>query len=271
MKYKRIRESAEFIQSQMGDITCQVGILTGTGMMGIETIGENVLEIPYENIPLFPQPTVQSHAGVLYLNRIGEKHILIFSGRFHFYEGYKAHEVCMPIYILQYLGVSQLIMTNASGGLNDAYKAGDIVSISDHINLMGLNPLIGKNDDRLGIRFPDMSNAYDKQIRSVLSDIMGDDYKEGVYAAMTGPSLETPAEYRFIKIIGGDMVGMSTVPEVIAAVHAGLKVGVLSVISNICYPINELTETTIESVIEVVQLSNPKLVRILKELCQRLA
>lgn len=271
MKYKRIKEASDFIRKEIGGIVTKVGILTGTGMTGVETIGETVVKIPYEDIPFFPKATVQSHAGVLYVNKLGDLYILVFSGRFHFYEGYRGKEICFPIYIMKQLGVEYLIMTNASGGLSESYEAGDIIAVSDHMNFMGFNPLAGKNEDRLGIRFPDMSNAYDRKLRALISEIMGDQYKEGVYAAMTGPSLETPAEYKFLKMVGADMVGMSTVPEVIAAVHAGIDICVLSVISNMCYPIEEITETTIQSVIDVVQNSNPKLVAVLRAICQRLA
>jgi purine-nucleoside phosphorylase len=271
MKYKRIKEASNFIKSEIGGISTKIAILTGTGMTGVESIGETVVQIPYEDIPYFPAATVQSHAGILYVNKLDNAYILIFSGRFHFYEGYKGKEICFPVYIMKQLGVEHLLMTNASGGLSESFVAGDIVTVSDHINFMGFNPLAGKNDDRLGIRFPDMSNAYDRALRSLVSDIMGEQFKEGVYAAMTGPTLETPAEYKFLKIAGADMVGMSTVPEVIAAVHAGIKTCVLSVISNMCYPIEEISETTIQSVIDVVQSSNPKLVAALKAICQRLA
>ena len=271
MKYKRIKETSDFIKNEIGGIVTKIGILTGTGMTGIEQIGETVVQIPYEEIPNFPEPTVKSHAGVLYVNKFGEDYILIFSGRFHYYEGYKGKDICLPIYIMQQLGVGYLLMTNASVGLNEDFNAGDIVNVSDHINLMGFNPLGGKNEDRLGIRFPDMTNAYDKGLRSIVQTILTKDYQEGVYAAMTGPSLETPAEYKLLKIVGADMVGMSTVPEVIAAAHAGLKTCVLSVISNICYPIDNIPETTIESVIEVIQGSNPKLVALLKEICKELS
>ena len=270
MKYKQIQAASDFIKQEIGGIISQIGILTGTGMTGIEQIGETVVKIPYEEIPHFPVATVQSHAGVLYVNKLNDAYILIFSGRFHHYEGYKGREICFPVYIMKQLGVQYLLMTNASGGLNETYEAGDIIAISDHINLMGFNPLIGKNDDRLGIRFPDMSNAYDKDIRASVAQIMGEAYKEGVYAAMTGPSLETPSEYKFLHTIGADMVGMSTVPEVIAAAHVNIRTCVLSVVSNICYPIEELSETTIESVINVVQKSNPKLVNILQAICTKL-
>ena len=271
MKYKRIKEASDFIKKEIGGIVTKVGLLTGTGMTGVESIGETVVKIPYEDIPYFPEATVQSHAGVLYINKLGDSYILIFSGRFHFYEGYKGKDICFPVYIMKQLGVEYLLMTNASGGLSESYNAGDIIAISDHMNFMGFNPLAGKNDDRLGIRFPDMSNAYDRNLRALVSEIMGDQYKEGVYAAMTGPSLETPAEYKFLKMVGADMVGMSTVPEVIAAVHAGIDTCVLSVISNMCYPIEEITETTIQEVIDIVQKSNPKLVAVLDAICKRLA
>lgn len=266
MKYSIIETAKAFIRNEIGNIKTDIAILTGTGMSGVDQIGNKVFELEYEEIPNFPKPTVKSHAGILSVLEIQGQYILVFSGRFHYYEGYMAKEICFPIYIMQALGVKQLIMTNASGGLNGEYLAGDVVAISDHINLMPINPLRGKNDDRLGLRFPDMSEAYSKGMLEKLQHIMQDDFKSGVYAAMPGPSLETPAEYKYLKIIGADLVGMSTVPEVIAAVHSGIECCVLSVVSNICYPLDAITETTIEEVIRVVQQSNHKVVQIISAL-----
>jgi len=267
MNYRKSSEAAEYIKTIVPEITAATGILTGTGMAGFSELMENVVRIPYSDIPYFPESTVKSHAGECIIGTINGKQVLLFSGRFHYYEGYKMEQIVFPVRVMKILGIQHLLMTNASGGLNASYATGDIVAVSDHINLLPRNPLRGKNDTRFGIRFPDMLNAYSKTLRSKIKAHMGDDYKEGVYVAMPGPSLETPSEYKFIKTIGGDLVGMSTVPEVIAAVHCGVEVAVFAVVSNICYPIDQLEETTVEEVIVAVAGSTPRLNEILKAMC----
>lgn len=269
MNYDQIEKASVYVKSILGEFKPELAILTGTGMQGIDGIGDVLKEIPYTDIPHFPEATVPSHAGVLKMIQVKDRRILLFSGRFHYYEGYEGAQVCFPIYLMKSLGVKELIMTNASGGLNESYTAGDIVLVKDHMNFMGSNPLVGKNDDRLGLRFPDMSNAYSKEMRKTFHTYMGAGYKEGVYASMLGPSLETPAEYKFLHTVGADMVGMSTVPEVIACAHVGISVAVLSIVSNMCYPVVESSETTIESVIKIVHASNPKVVELISLYCNR--
>jgi len=270
MNYRKASEAADYIKSIIPNISAQTAILTGTGMRGIPDMMENKTHISYSDIPYFPESTVKSHAGECVVGTIEGKQVLLFSGRFHYYEGYKMEQIVFPVRVMKILGVKNLLMTNASGGLNAAYKSGDIVVVSDHINLLPRNPLRGKNDTRFGIRFPDMLNAYSKNLRKMIREKMGDDYKEGVYVAMPGPSLETPSEYNYIKNIGGDIVGMSTVPEVIAAMHCEIEVAVFAVVSNMCYPIENLEVTTVEEVIEAVSKSTPRLNTILKDLCGRI-
>jgi len=267
MNYDHIEKASYYVNTILEGKKPSIAVLTGTGMTGIDEIGDVIHEIPYEDIPHFPTATVKSHAGILKLLKCNDKFILLFSGRFHYYEGYNGADVCFPIYLMKTLGVTQVIMTNASGGLNETYHTGDIILVKDHLNFMGSNPLVGKNDDRLGLRFPDLSQVYSQSMRDAFKTIMGSSYQEGVYAAMMGPSLETPAEYKFLNFVGADMVGMSTVPEVIAAAHANIDVAVLSVISNMCYPAVASSETTIEDVIKVVQKSNPKVVNLIQEYC----
>jgi len=267
MNYRKPSEAAEYIKTAVSKITAETAILTGTGMVGISDMMENTIRIPYSDIPYFPESTVASHAGECIIGTIGGKQIILFSGRFHYYEGYKMEQIVFPVRVMKILGIKNLLMTNASGGLNENFSGGDIVVVSDHINLMPRNPLRGKNDARFGIRFPDMLNAYSKKFRALIKEQMGDDYKEGVYVAMAGPSLETPSEYNYIHNIGGDLVGMSTVPEVIAAVHCEIEVAVFSVVSNMCYPIESLEVTTLEEVIGAVAASAPKLNLVLKQMC----
>jgi len=267
MNYNHIEQASSYVNSLLDGIQPSIAILTGTGMTGIDGIGKVILEIPYEDIPNFPSATVKSHAGILKLIQCNNQYVLLFSGRFHYYEGYDGADVCFPIYLMKMLGVSQLIMTNASGGLSETFKSGDVVLVNDHLNFMGTNPLRGKNEDRLGLRFPDLSQVYSQTMRTRFKSIIGSEYQEGIYAAMLGPSLETPAEYKFLKFAGADMVGMSTVPEVIAAAHADIDVAVLSVISNMCYPVVASSQTTIEDVISVVQKSNPKIVSYIQQFC----
>ncbi len=196
---------------------------------------EKPLKIPYDNIPHFPVSTVAGHAGQLVYGALEGKQVIAMQGRFHFYEGYSLDTVTLPVRVMQQLGVETIIVTNAAGGINEAYRAGDLMIISDHINNMSQNPLIGPNDESAGVRFPDLSHAYSEKLRSLAreqANLLGVSIREGVYVANTGPAYETPAEVRMLRKLGGDAVGMSTVPEVIVARHAGMEVLGLSCISN---------------------------------------
>lgn len=261
--YEKAREAADYIRDRF-KVRTDIAMITGTG---IDLDFEVVQEIAYTDIPHFVRSTVDTHKGLFKVVRFEGNEFIVLNGRFHYYEGYSAKEITFPIRVLKELGVKNLFITNVTGGLNESYDQGDIVFLNDHINLQPEHPLRGKNDNRLGIRFPDMMKAYDPQLLSRAKDIcehLNISFKTGVYACLQGPSLETPAEYRFLHQIGADMVGMSTVPEVIVANHAGIKVLVASIISNVCYPPERLSETTIEEVVAVARQSGKQLQNILK-------
>ncbi len=244
-------------------------MVMGTGLSRITEHLTDRQEIPYADIPHFPQSTVQSHKGRLVMGQLDKCPILIMAGRWHYYEGYSTAEITFPIRVLKTLGVETVILTNASGGVSPSIKAGELVVIKDHINLIPDHPLRGYNDDRIGPRFPDMMHTYDEGWRKKILDAaqsLGVKLKEGVYVALQGPSLETPAEYEFVYRIGGDMVGMSTVPEAIVAKHCGLKILGISIVTNECYPPERLSETTVEEVIEVASKASDDLIELLKKL-----
>lgn len=254
MLYQQVEESIQYILSRISS-NAKHAIVLGTGL---NSLIHNVVieyELEYKNIPHFPKSTVQSHAGKLLFGKINSTPVIIMAGRFHYYEGYNMKEVTFPIRVLKGLGISHLILSNAAGGINPHYSEGDIVMIEDHINMLPEHPLKGANEERWGVRFPDMMHVYDSDINETMMQLAKKhtiDLKKGVYLALQGPSLETPAEYKMAHIIGADLVGMSTVPEVIVAKHAGMKVTVFSIVSNICYPKSNLSETTIDDVIQVV-------------------
>ena len=231
---EKIGQAAEMIQKR-APVQPKVGLILGSGLGILAEEIEEAVAIPYEEIPHFPVSTVEGHAGRLALGRLEGKAVVAMQGRFHLYEGYPLEAVTFPLRVMKRLGVEIAVITNAAGGINESFRAGDLMLISDHINFMFRNPLVGPNDPGLGDRFPDMSEAYDADLRRLakrVADKMGIDLKEGVYAAMLGPSYETPAEIRMLRIVGADAVGMSTVPEVIVARHAGIRVLGLSCIAN---------------------------------------
>ncbi|MEW6669643.1 MAG: purine-nucleoside phosphorylase [Thermodesulfobacteriota bacterium] len=246
----RIRRSADFIRSQMR-ITPRVGMVFGTGLGDLAGTLHRRLRIPYESIPDFPKSTVQGHRGTLVCGILGSVPALAMEGRFHIYEGYSPQEVTFPVRVMAQLGIRTLLIASAAGGLNPLFEPGDLMMVRDHINLTGLNPLTGPNLTPLGPRFPDMSKAYDRRLIALASAKaveLGIPLKQGVYVGILGPSLETPAETRFLRMIGADAVGMSTVPEVIAAVHCGMRVMVIAAITNVNLP-DCMGETSIEEVI----------------------
>ncbi len=270
MLYDQIQEAVAFIRQQT-DFAPQFGIILGTGLGNLTDEIDIHYEIDYKDIPHFPVSTVASHKSKLIFGMLGAKPIVAMAGRFHYYEGYTMKQVTFPVRVLKFLGIERLIISNVSGSINASMGAGDIVLIRDHINLQPENPLRGENDERLGPRFPDMLYTYDKDMREQAKKIAAANnilVHEGVYVGLQGPNLETPAEYNYMHIIGGDVVGMSTVPEVIVARHSGLPIFVLSIVSNKCYPIEDITETTIESVIALAQVAEPKMRLIVKELIQ---
>jgi len=262
---QRLAKTSDFLKNRIKDAP-YVGFLTGTGLgesaesMTIDTT------IRYQDIPFFPLPTVQTHIGRLLAGRINACPVIAMQGRFHLYEGYSPLEVTYPIRVMQQLGVKILILTNASGGLNPEFTAGDIMLITDHINLTGANPLIGPNEDSWGIRFPDMSRAYNPELIAMADRIAGAagiHLQKGIYAGLTGPSLETPAEVKFLQTIGAEAVGFSTVQEVIVAVHSAMRVLALSTITNVHHP-ERPVPATVEEIIDVAKRAIPPLETILK-------
>ncbi|HEU5169475.1 MAG TPA: purine-nucleoside phosphorylase [Gemmatimonadales bacterium] len=241
-----------------------VGIVLGTGLGGLaEEIAVEVA-VPYGDIPGFPLSTVESHAGRLLLGRLGGKPVVAMQGRFHRYEGYNLRQVTFPVRVLRALGAGTLIVSNACGGMHPLWSAGDLVLLADHVNLLGDNPLVGPNDDRLGPRFPDMSAPYDPGLRALARAAALElriTLREGVYVAVTGPNLETPAEYRMLRAIGADVVGMSTVPEVIVANHEGMRVLGISIITDRCLP-DALEPADIGRIIDTARRAEPSLTRL---------
>ena len=268
MLYNKILEAVKFIRSKTS-FQPDFGIILGTGLGQLANEIEAVCEIPYKEIPHFPESTVQSHQSKLIIGTLAGKNVIAMAGRFHYYEGYAMQQVTFPVRVLKFLGIKQIVISNVSGSTNANINAGDIVFVKDHINLQPENPLRGINDERLGPRFPDMLNTYDKALNGKALEIArknGIVAHEGVYVALQGPNLETPAEYQFLNRIGGDLVGMSTVPEVLVARHMSLPVFVISVVSNKCFPAEEIKETTVEDVIQLANEVQPKMSLIVKEL-----
>jgi len=244
-----------------------IGVVLGSGLGNFSKELQYEFEIDYEDLPNFPVSTVKGHSGKLVFGTIKGKHIVVMSGRFHYYEGYTTQQVVYPIRVMKLLGVKTLLISNAAGGVNSSFKVGDLMIINDHISLFTVNPLIGKNEDRIGTRFPDMSEPYDKSIIAKAKSVakkLKYEVKEGVYCGVTGPSFETRAEYKLIKTLGGDAVGMSTIQEVIAAVHAGIKVFAMSIIVNIGIR-SEENEFTHEEVLTAANEAEPKMSAIFKE------
>jgi purine-nucleoside phosphorylase len=247
-----------------------VGIILGTGLGGLAEEISVAASVPYESIPGFPLSTVESHAGRLLLGQLGGKPVVAMQGRFHRYEGYSLGQVTFPVRVLHALGASTLIVSNACGGMHPLWAPGDLVLLADHINLLGDNPLVGPNDDRLGPRFPDMSAAYDPPLRAVARQAaveLGITLREGTYVAVAGPNLETRAEYRMLRAIGADVVGMSTVPEVIVANHEGMRVLGISIITDQCLP-DALEPADITRIIDTARRAEPSLARLIKRVVE---
>ena len=268
---QQLAETTDFIRSRIKNAP-HIGLLTGTGLgesaesMSIETT------IRYQDIPHFPISTVQSHIGRMLSGKMNGCPVIAMQGRFHLYEGYTPLEVTFPIRVMQQLGVKILIVSNAAGGLNPEFNPGDIMLITDHINLTGTNPLIGPNLDSWGIRFPDMTRAYDKTLIAAAERVAkaaGKSLQKGVYAGLTGPSLETPSEVKFLQTIGAEAVGFSTVQEVIAAVHSGMRVLGLSTITNVHNP-DDPVPAAVEDIIEVARGATPLLETIMKGVTEKI-
>ena len=268
---EKIKATANFIKNRF-KCNPEIGIILGTGLGGLVDEIEIIDQISYEEIPDFPVSTVDGHAGRLIYAKMGNKEIIAMQGRFHFYEGYSMKEVVFPVRVMKFMGIRNLIVSNASGGLNPDWHVGDIVLISDHINFFPEHPLYGKNEEELGPRFPDMSKIYDERLRNKAKLIALEhniSVKEGVYVGVQGPTFETPAEYKMFRILGGDIVGMSTIPEVIAARHMGLRIFGISIITDSGVP-GEIVEISHEEVQKVAMKAEPKMTLIMKKLIENI-
>jgi purine-nucleoside phosphorylase len=266
-----LQETAGWIRSRISTVP-DMAVILGTGLGDLaESIDEEV-SFPYDEIPHFPLSTVAGHQGRLIFGILAGRPVMALQGRFHYYEGYSMQQVTYPIRVMQLLGVRYLFLSNAAGGMNRNFQVGDIMLIADHINLFPEHPLRGQNDPQLGVRFPDMSEAYAPELRSLAIRVAAENnirLQTGVYVGVQGPTFETPAEYRYFHMTGGDAIGMSTVPEVIVAIHAGMRVLAFSVITDLGIPF-QTVKVTHEEVMAAAQAAQPKLVRIMQEIIKRI-
>lgn len=269
---EKIQEAATYIQSKWATRP-QVGLILGTGLGGLASQIQQEAVIPYSEIPHMPESTVASHAGQLVCGTLSGKRIIAMEGRFHYYEGYSMQQVTFPVRVMKALGAETLVVTNAAGGMNHQYQLADVCIIEDHINLMGDNPLRGRNDDNLGPRFPDMCHPYDLELIQLAAKTAlesGIPSHKGVFVAVTGPNLETRAEYRFLRGIGADLVGMSTVPEVIVATHAGMKVLGFSIVTDLCLP-DALEPVELPKILAVAARGGERLAVLIPKVLERMA
>jgi purine-nucleoside phosphorylase len=263
---KTITETVSYIKSKVA-FEAEYGIILGTGLGGLVNDIEVSHVLEYEDIPNFPVSTVESHHGKLIFGKLGNKNVVAMQGRFHYYEGYTMQQVTFPVRVMKFLGIKALFLSNASGGLNPDYEVSDIMIIDDHINLLP-NPLMGKNYDELGPRFPDMSEPYDRKLITKAEEIASALHikvQKGCYVAVTGPSLETPKEYSYLRTIGADTVGMSTIPEVIVARHMGLKCFAVSIITDLGVP-GKIKHVTLQDVLDAACKAEPQMTKLLKHL-----
>lgn len=268
----KINETLSVLKKQVSG-EFPIGIILGTGLGGLVKEINITHEIDYSDIPHFPLSTVESHKGKLIFGKIANKNIVAMQGRFHFYEGYTMQQITYPVRVMRFLGVKTLLISNACGGMNPQFRRGDIMLMTDHINLLGDNPLIGKNEDELGPRFPDMSEPYASELIELAEAVALENkikIQKGVYVAVPGPNLETKAEYRFLRAAGADVVGMSTIPENIVANHMGMKVLGFSIITDECFP-DALKPVKLEEVIAVAMEAEPKMTLIMKEVIKKLS
>ncbi|QKG84262.1 purine-nucleoside phosphorylase [Kroppenstedtia pulmonis] len=264
---EKMEDAKSYIQSKTSH-SPKIGLILGSGLGDLADDIREADVIPYHEIPHFPKSTVEGHAGQLVIGKLSGKTVVAMQGRFHYYEGYTQQVVVFPVYVMKALGVDVLIATNACGGMNQSFKAGDLMLIEDHINMTGANPLIGPNDSRLGVRFPDMSAAYDPDLRKLAHHVANKEdiaLQQGVYAGVSGPAYMTPAELIMLRNLGGDTVGMSTVPEVIAARHAGIRVLGISCITDMAIG-EELEPLTHEQVVETANRTKPIFIRLVKNI-----
>jgi purine-nucleoside phosphorylase len=268
---EKIQETSNYIKSKVEKIP-ECAIILGTGLGELANAITGKLEIPYSEIPNFPISTVEGHSGKLIFGKLGDKDVIAMQGRFHYYEGYNMKEVTFPVRVFQALNVKYLFVSNAAGGMNGSFDIGDIMLIDDHINLFPEHPLRGKNFNELGVRFPDMSQPYDRELARLATEVAKEKnikLQHGVYIGTSGPTFETPAEYHYFKIIGGDAVGMSTVPEVIVANHAKIKVLAFSIITDLGV-LGKIVEVSHEEVQEAAKIAQPKMALIMQEVINRL-
>ncbi len=269
-EWEHVQDASRLVRSRWHG-TPEVGLVLGTGLGALAREIHSEAVIPYPEIPCFPRSTVESHRGQLVCGKLAGRSVMAMEGRFHLYEGYSPWQVTFPIRVMKELGCRLLIVSNAAGGLNPHFRKGDLIVIDDHINMMGLNPLIGPNDERLGPRFPDLIEPYDRGIEELALQVALEENivaRRGVYVAVVGPNLETRAEYRFLRGMGADVVGMSTVPEVLVAVHAGLKVLGFSIVTDMCLP-DALEPTSIDQIIAVANEAEGKLRTIVRRVLER--
>jgi len=269
--FKKIVETTEYIHNNV-PFKPEIGVILGTGLGGLVKEIDVKFELEYSKIPNFPVSTVESHSGKLIFGTLGGKNVIAMQGRFHYYEGYDMKQVTFPVRVMKMLGIKSLFVSNASGGVNPNFKVGEIMIINDHINLFPEHPLRGKNMDELGPRFPDMSDTYDKNMIHLALNIADEnniDVSTGIYAGLTGPTLETPAEYTYMRAIGADTVGMSTVPEVIVARHMGIPVFAVSIITDLGVP-GKIKKVSVADVIAVANRQEPSMTIIMKELISRI-
>lgn len=266
-----IKQTADYLRSRITDMP-NTAIILGTGLGELANEITDKVEFPYTEIPNFPVSTVEGHSGKLILGMLGKKRVLAMQGRFHYYEGYNMKQVTFPIRVFKELGIEYLFVSNAAGGMNPSFDVGDIMLIEDHINLFPENPLHGKSYDELGTRFPDMSEAYNKELRLMAMEVAKEKnikLQHGVYVGLSGPTFETPAEYNYLRTIGGDAVGMSTVPEVIVANHAKIKVLAFSIITDLGV-VGKIVEVSHEEVQEAAKIAQPKMAEIMRTVIQKI-
>jgi purine-nucleoside phosphorylase len=264
---KKVKETIAFLNEKV-DFTPEVGIILGTGLGGLVSEIDIKFSIPYESIPHFALSTVEGHTGKLIFGILGGKKVVAMQGRFHYYEGYSMQEVTFPVRVMKFLGIKSLFVSNASGGVNPNYQIGDLMIVKDHISLFPTNPLIGPNIPEFGVRFPDMSDPYNEVLiekAKIIAATNNIKVQSGVYVGLTGPNLETPAEYAYIRTIGGDTVGMSTVPEVMVARHMELPCFAISIITDLGVP-GKIKKVTHEEIQAVAEVAEPKMTLIMKEL-----
>ncbi len=267
----RVNEAAAFLRGRV-ETSARIGLILGTGLGRLAEEIENAMAVEYQDIPHFPVSTVESHQGRLIGGTLGGAPVLAMQGRFHLYEGYDGRQITFPVRVMKQLGVDTLLVSNAAGGMNPLFRRGDMMLLTDHINLQGVNPLTGPNADEWGPRFPDMSEPYDRGLRDIAEQAAlkrGIRLQQGVYVAVEGPNLETRAEYRFLRTIGADAVGMSTVPEVIVANHMGIRCMAISVITDECFP-DTLEPVSIEDVLAAAAEAEPNLTAIMRAVVEEI-